>query len=211
MPDVFNAAPEPEKTVQLSPVEQKEIEKRHFHNPFRSYIHKPHWVNFETKYDHETVHLLLRRHIVTNVPWILVALLLILAPLLLDSFPIFAFLPANFKLIAVISWYLIVFAFVLENFLVWFFNVGIVTNIRLVDIDFLNLLVKEVSDAEIDQIQDVTYKMNGAIRSIFNYGDVYVQTASEKPNIEFMAVPSPDKIVKVLQQLREHHFKGKKI
>jgi hypothetical protein len=44
--------------------------------------------------------------------------------------------------------------------------------------------------------------MGGAIRTIFNYGDVLVQTAGEVPNFDFLAVPNPDKVVKVLQELR---------
>ena len=90
----------------------------------------------------------------------------------------------------------------MESFLTWFFNVYIVTDERIIDIDFYNLIYKEVSDANIDKIQDVTYKMGGVIRTLFNYGDVMVQTASEVPNFEFLAVPKPDKVAKVLQDLR---------
>ena len=57
-------------------------------------------------------------------------------------------------------------------------------------------------DANIDKIQDVTYKMGGVIRTLFNYGDVMIQTASEVPNFDFLAVPYPDKVAKVLQDLR---------
>jgi hypothetical protein len=44
--------------------------------------------------------------------------------------------------------------------------------------------------------------MGGVVRTIFNYGDVLIQTASEVPNFEFLAVPKPDQVVKVLQDLR---------
>ncbi len=213
MPDIYindESKPEPvvESTKTETPVVKKEVKKGGYHHPFRSWMYKPHWVNFESKYDHEEVVLLLRRHPVTNVPWIIIATLMVLAPLVLSSFPIIAFLPPNFQLVAVMIWYLITFAFILENFLIWFFNVGLITNVRLIDIDFLNLLVKEVTDAEHKEIQEVTYNMNGAIRAIFNYGDVFIQTAGEKPNIEFMAVPKPDEVVKILQKLREHKGGG---
>ena len=93
-------------------------------------------------------------------------------------------------------------AYILESFLTWFFNVYIVTDERIIDIDFYNLIYKEVSDANIDKIQDVTYKMGGVIRTLFNYGDVLIQTASEVPNFDFLAVPKPDMIARVLQDLR---------
>lgn len=209
MPDVFTSSDkESESTskpevVEMGQVEAKEAKKGHFHHPFKSWIVKPHWVNFETRYKEETMELLVRRHPITNVPWILIALLMVLAPLVLPIFPILSFLPANFQTVALIMWSLVTFAYILENFLVWFFNVGIVTNVRLIDIDFFNLLAKEVSDADLKKVEDVTYKMNGAIRAVFNYGDVFVQTAGEEPNIEFLAIPHPDKVVKILQELRE--------
>jgi membrane protein YdbS with pleckstrin-like domain len=44
--------------------------------------------------------------------------------------------------------------------------------------------------------------MGGVIRTIFNYGDVLIQTASEVPRIEFQAVSRPDKVAKILRELR---------
>ncbi len=58
------------------------------------------------------------------------------------------------------------------------------------------------ADANLDKIEDVTYKMGGVIRTLFNYGDVLIQTAAEVTNFDFLAVPYPDKVVKVLQDLR---------
>lgn len=175
------------------------------YNPFNSYMYKPRRVHFETKHKDEEVLLLLRKHPITNVPWIITAFIMLLALSVLEVFPILDFLPASLYAILIISWYLITSAFVLENFLVWFFNVSIVTNKRIVDIDFVNLLYKEVSDAELRKVEDVTYKMGGAIRTVFNYGDVIIQTASEVPNFDFLAVPRPDEVVKVLQKLREEN------
>jgi len=197
--------PKEKKIESASPTYPVSKKKRHRYSPFNSYMYRPQSVGFETKQKDEEILLLLRRHPITNVPWIVITILMILAPLGLRIFPILDFLPPNYFAVAVISWYLIVFAFALENFLIWFFNVSIVTNKRIVDIDFHNLLYKEVSDAEIENIEDVTYKMGGAVRTIFDYGDVLVQTASEVPNFDFLAVPKPDEVVKVLQQLRDYY------
>lgn len=174
----------------------------HTHNPLTSYNYYPEGVHFETQEREEEIVLLLRSHLVTNVKWVAITILMIFAPIVLSFFPLIDFLPGNFQLIAVLMWYLVTTAFALENFLTWFFSVFIVTDERVVDIDFYNLLYKEVSDANIDKIQDVTYKMGGAVRTVFNYGDVLIQTAGEMPNFEFLAVPKPDNVAKVLQDLR---------
>ncbi len=211
MPDIFISPEEEKKEEQAPPESYIPHRKRkipleklygHTHNPLSAYAYLPERVNFETKEKEEKVVLLLRRHAITNVRWILAAILMGMAPFAVSSFLKFDFVPAGFRLIGVLAWYLIIFAYSLENFINWFFNVYIVTDERIVDIDFLNLIYKEVSDANIDKIQDVTYKMGGVARTMFNYGDVLIQTASEVPNFEFMAVPSPDKIAKILQDLR---------
>ena len=209
MPDIFVSG----KSEKPKKQPKKKVSKRHVgsiskhkleghsHNPLSAFCYFPDNVDFETREKKEKIVLLLRRHPITNLSWILTGVLMILAPILLSFFPLLSFLPTNFQLVAILGWYLISFAFILEGFLTWFFNVNIVTDERIVDIDFHNLIYKEVSDAKIDKIQDVTYKMGGVVRTIFDYGDVHIQTAAEIPAFEFLAVPKPARVARVLQDL----------
>ena len=82
-----------------------------------------------------------------------------LTPTVVTGFGILDTIPTNFKFVFIMIWYLISMAYTLESFLTWFFNVYIVTDERIIDIDFYNLTYKEVSDANLDKIEDVTYKM----------------------------------------------------
>lgn len=182
-----------------SPYRKRKSVKR---NPFLAYSFMPKNVDFETRDSGEKVVLLLRRHPITNIKWILILVLMVLAPTVLSVFPILEFLPGRFQFIAILGWYLTTTAFLIENFLTWFFNVNIVTDERIIDIDFHNLIYKEVSETKIDQIQDVTLKMGGAVRTVFNYGDLYIQTAGEVPNFDFLGVPKPDRVAKIIQELR---------
>jgi hypothetical protein len=181
---------------------KKEGYPSHSPGPLSAFCFYPEHVNFETRESQEKVVLMMRKHPITNLRWILISAVLVLAPGILGVLPLLEAFPANFRFIGVLGWYLATTAFVLENFLTWFFNVYFVTDERIIDVDFYNLIYKEVSEAEIEKIQDVTYKMGGVARTIFNYGDVLVQTAAEVPNFEFLAVPKPDKVVKILQDLR---------
>jgi hypothetical protein len=176
--------------------------KLNSHGITSAFCYKPKGVDFETREKEEKVLVLLRRHPITNLRWIFLFILMLFGPSVLGVFPILSFMPDRFQFIAVLAWYLITVAFALENFLSWFFNANILTDERVIDIDFYNLIYKEVSDANIDDIQDVTYKMGGAIRTMFNYGDVLIQTAGEVPNFEFLAIPKPAKVAKILQELR---------
>ena len=92
---------------------------------------------------------------------------------------------------AYVGWYLFLLGFVVESFLAWFFNVYIITDERIVDIDFLSLIYRNISSAKIDKIEDVSARTSGAIRSVFDFGTVQVQTAAEKTQFEFMGVPNP--------------------
>lgn len=174
----------------------------HTHNPLASFFRWPDNVNFETQEKEEKVVLMLRKHPITNIPWIIVAIILLFAPNVLSFFPLLDFLPFRFQLIALFFWYLIVTAFIIEEALSWLFNVYILTDERVVDIDFYNLIYKEISDTKIDKIQDVTYNVGGVVRTLFNYGDVLIQTAGTVPNFEFQAVPNPAEVARILQEMR---------
>lgn len=196
MPDIFNAGPH-----QLKKVLYKDLPSSGF-NPLGSIMFCPENLKFETMDKDEKVVLFLRKHWITNIPWIFITLVMFITPIFVSPLSLFDSIPDNFMFVFILIWYLISTAYFLESFLTWFFNVYLVTDERIVDIDFYNLIYKEVSDANIDKIQDVTYNMGGVIRTLFNYGDIMVQTASEVPNFEFVAVPKPDKVAKVLQDLR---------
>lgn len=170
--------------------------------PLSSFLMRPDGVSFETREEQEQIILFLRKHGITNIPWIFTSIVMFLTPSFILSFSILEAVPANFRFVFIMIWYLISTAYTLESFLTWFFNVYIITDERIVDVDFYNLTYKEVSDANLDKIEDVTYKMGGVIRTLFNYGDILIQTAAEITNFEFLAVPYPDKVVKVLQDLR---------
>ena len=168
---------------------------------FSSFVPEPQNVKFETQEDDEKVLLLLRRHIITNVPWILISILLFLVPFFYPLFPFLNFLPLRYFPIIIIGWYLLTFVYIFENFLLWFYNIYIVTTGRVVDVDFYNILYKEVSDARIEKIQDVSYDQNGFVEAFFNYGDILIQTAGEKEEFIFEKVPEPDKVVSIINLL----------
>jgi hypothetical protein len=168
---------------------------------FSAFISQPQNIHFENQEDQEEVLLLLRKHVITNVPWILISLVLILSPFFYPLFPFLNFLPVRYFPMILIGWYLLVFAFVFENFLLWFYNIYIVTNERIIDVDFHNILYKEVSDARIDKIQDVSYDQSGLVEAFFNYGDILIQTAAEKTEFVFELVPNPDKVVQIINLL----------
>lgn len=170
-------------------------------NPFDAFAPKPLQIYFDSQEKAEQVLLLLRRHPVTQFGWILAAIGLMFMPIIFSIVGLFSFLPARFQLASLVLWYLIVTGFVLESFLSWFFNVYIITDERIIDVDFLSLIYKNITSAKIDNIEDVTAETGGAIRSIFNFGTVRIQTAGTSAEIEFDDVPQPAKVTRLLNEL----------
>lgn len=159
-------------------------------------------VHFETQEPEEEILMILRAHWITNLPWIFLVSALLWAPLLLRYFPLLLSFPSRFQLVFVVVWYLVWLMYIFEKFLSWFFNLTIITDERIVDVDFLNLTTKRVSDADIDKIQDVSFTHTGAVGTIFNFGDVLVQTAAEVPEFVFEKIPQPAQVANILQRLR---------
>ncbi|MBL7150820.1 hypothetical protein ISS86_02730 [Candidatus Microgenomates bacterium] len=174
-------------------------------NPLSAFLVEPSGIRFAAQEKREKIVLLLRRHPLTNLPWMaFLTVLLLVPPFLLPVFislGIIPHLPSSLQLIAILFWYLGCFGFFLVNFLLWYFNVNIITDKRIVDIDFIYLLYKETTATRINQVEDVTYKMGGLICTIFNFGDVFVHTAGPEQNIEFLAVPKPDEVTKIIVEM----------
>ena len=171
----------------------------HFYSSFLEY---PKNITFADQKPNEEIVLIIRRHFITNVPWILSAILLGLVPLTLLPIVImfFPFTPPNPQtgMLIALFFYLMVFGFILLRFTLWYFHVGILTNLRIRDIDIHGILFKDVSETNNEFIQDVNHSQIGFIRSLFNYGEVTIQTAGTKPNIEFDKAPRPAKIAQII-------------
>jgi len=159
----------------------------------------PDGVSFETQGFDEPIVLLLRPHPLTNIGWIILAILLILGPIVLPLMPLLNLLPLRFGMALNMLWYLLTLSFVFEKFLGWFFNIFIVTDERVVDVDFYSFTYKEVSEAALGKIEDISYTTGGLFGSILDFGTVSIQTAGQKPNIEFENVPYPAQVVAVLR------------
>jgi len=171
------------------------------HNPFAAFAAKPFNVAFDAQHKDEQVLLLLRQSLITQIKYVVIAIGLAFVPVLFNSVGMLSFLPLNFQFIANVGWYLMVMSYVLEVFLSWFYNVYIITDERIIDVDFHSLLFKNVAYAKIDNIEDITATTSGALGSIFDYGSVRIQTAGAVSEFDFVDVPHPSKVVSFLNEL----------
>jgi len=91
-------------------------------------------------------------------------------------------------------------------FIIWvlyYLNMYIVTNERIVDVDQKGLFSHHVSELNMEKIEDVTSEVNGILGHIFDYGTVYIQTAGTRERFDFENVPNPGHITKIILELYE--------
>ncbi|EKD80211.1 MAG: hypothetical protein ACD_40C00178G0002 [uncultured bacterium] len=168
---------------------------------FTSFATFPPSVCFETQDDGEGVVVFLRQHPIVNLGWIVGALLMLTLSSVFGFFPPYANLPAGYQFVVTSGWYLFVTGFVLAKFMGWFFNIYLITDERVVDVDFLNIFFRRISTAKIEEIQDVSVTSSGAMETFFGYGNVFIQTAAEVSQFEFLAIPKPDVVGKILNRM----------
>lgn len=182
----------------------------HSRNPLAMFAPWPVGVTFEGQEHGEKIILLLRAHIITLVPTLIVIIALALIALLVP--PLFSLIGVDLEdslslgqtTLVTFFWYLFVFGFAFYRFIFWYFNVYLITNERIVDFDFRGLLHKETSYAKLNQIQDVSPKMIGFFGTFFHYGNIFIQTAASRPEFEFHHVSRPNEVAhEILEQVRK--------
>jgi hypothetical protein len=171
----------------------------------------PHNISIINQDKDETVHLLARRHLITNIFWVVGVILLLFAPLTIPLF-LFQFSFIEFSPTTVMSalmlYYLSLFGYSLLKFCEWYFHVGLVSNKRIVDVDLANILSKNVAETDVKSVEDVSYTQKGIIQSIFNFGNVFIQTEAVMANFEFDRTPHPSQVAEIISQASQFQKKG---
>lgn len=181
-----------------------EIENKSSNSFLSAFVSKP-GIVFSEKDPQEELILLLRAHVVTMVPWILITALMLLAPIVALPLVSFAGLAGVFGVgrtaALTIFWYLGTFTYAFLNFLYWYFNVYIVTDERVIDVDWYSVTQRKVSSTQIAKVQDVNASQGGVFAGMFDYGNIQIQTAGTEENFEFTAVPHPQLVARKIEEL----------
>ncbi|MCL5439171.1 MAG: hypothetical protein M1268_04285 [Patescibacteria group bacterium] len=201
MPDIFI----PKNTDKSTKTVNEKI-KTNYPGFFSYFRQKPDGVYFRDQGDDEKILLFLRAHFIKNLSWILITIVLLILPavlLYLSSFMNFfpSFLPSNFINFFIFFYYVLVFNYAFVKFITWHYNISLVTTNRIVDIDFSDLVYHNVAMTKLGLVEDVSYTQVGFFATLFNYGDVIVQTAGEIVNFDFLSVINPSGVVSIIEDL----------
>src|SRR3989338_6870974 len=201
MPDIFIKPQNSKKETALAP------ELKNHVGMFSNFLTNPQGVSFVQQQPDEKILLFLKRHLIVNVPWVIITFILLFAPLIIfifeATFQLFHTLnlPPRFILVFTAFYYLIVFSYAFVNFITWFYNVLLVTQKRVVDIEYHDITIHNIAFTKLINVQDVNYTQAGFIRSFFNYGDVFVQTAGTETHFEGLSIPMPRRAAQIIGDL----------
>lgn len=101
------------------------------------------------------------------------------------------------------AFYLFILLFTFSNFIDYYLDVWIVTNMRVINIEQRGLFARTISENDLAKIQDVTSDVKGLVATFLKYGDVFVQTAGEKERFLFKQVPNADEVARKISNLAQ--------
>ncbi|GAB4141358.1 MAG: hypothetical protein Fur0024_3410 [Patescibacteria group bacterium] len=98
----------------------------------------------------------------------------------------------DFVAVIFLSIYLLMVSLIL--FISWMdysLDIGIITNVRIIDVDQDGIFSRKMSQVYLNNIEDVSGNQKGFFAHIFNYGDILVQSAATKGLFNWQNIPDP--------------------
>lgn len=165
---------------------------------------------FEGKRDSEIVEIFLYSH------WIVITLkaifyaflaLLPLIPFLIFSTQILLYDLLGIALFFLIAYYMILWSMFFYEVMIYLLDTWIVTNERILDIEQKGFFYRTVSELDLSRVQDISVKTSGLIQTIFDYGDIEIQSAGALNKFKFSQVGHPniikDRIMKLVIEAKK--------
>jgi hypothetical protein len=103
-------------------------------------------------------------------------------------------------------YFLTVWLLAFTNFINYYLDFWIVTNDRVIDVE-QQVFSRTISELDLYKVQDVTGESKGFWETMFNYGDVYIQTAGTTEHFIFEQVPNPREVARKIMELSEEDRK----
>lgn len=165
---------------------------------------------FPNQRDIEKIFVLTRRHIISFVFYIFIFALLAIIPIFF-AFLLMAevskislevnLLTADALVVLACAYYLLIISFFITSWVSYYYDIFIVTDERIIDITQKGLFSREIYELSFEQIEDVTTKTKGFLNTIFEAGDIEIQTAAQQRNFTMKRVPKPHIVAEIIHSL----------
>jgi len=117
-------------------------------------------------------------------------------------------IPGGVVLFFASAWALIMWNFLFARWTDYYYDIWIITNWRIIDIDQQGFFKRNVATLfTLDHIEDVETSSVGVIASLLNFGHVQVQTAAAERDFNIDDVPNPTHVEQTIREAQEEKTK----
>jgi uncharacterized membrane protein YdbT with pleckstrin-like domain len=176
-------------------------------------------LRFPGQRENEKVELVIRKHKISllgsflyllamlAIPWIVFYIVAPIALLFLLEAPY-----SRLFLLLTLIYYLFLWLFAFIVWIDYYYDLWLITDQRLLDIEQKGFFSRVVSELDLKRIQDITSEVHGILPTLFEFGSIHIQTAGEKNRFILESVPHPvtirRKIVKLYERARKKNKFG---
>jgi hypothetical protein len=97
-------------------------------------------------------------------------------------------------------WALMLWALFWQFWTTYYMDTWIITNRRIIDIDYQRLFDRNIAMLRLDRVQDVTTHVQGILPTLLKYGSVVVQTAGSDKQFVIDQIAHPEHLRDIVSQ-----------
>lgn len=171
---------------------------------------RPKRAAFGTQNKGEKIFVLIRQHWIVNFGWIFrTSVYLVLPIFLYIVLPFFVEIigitisgvPARIWAVILLGYYSVILTSAFMNFVDWYYDIFIVTNERIIDLEFSPTIGYKIVEAALVNIQDVKEESREFWGTIFNFGDLKAKTSSDRGVLMLERIPNPTQVRDIVSDL----------
>lgn len=104
-------------------------------------------------------------------------------------------------ILATCVYYIVLTIYFMLTWIVHYYNVLIITDQRVVEIKQEGLFNRDINELSFEQVQDVSSHTVGILSTLFDAGDIEIQTAGSLSNFHIKNVPRSNDVVSIISAL----------
>ncbi len=97
-------------------------------------------------------------------------------------------------------WGLVLWVMFWQFWTTYYMDIWVITNRRIIDIDYLRLFDRNIAMVRFERVQDVTTHVKGIVGTLLRYGSVVVQTAGTDKEFVIDQIANPEALRDVINR-----------
>lgn len=170
----------------------------------------------------ENIVIYAHRHWVAFVSYLFISIFLLVIPVVIILLA-HSFVPnalqgriLNYLVLLGGAYYLVILTFIFSAWISYYYDIYILTSDSIVDITQNGFFNRKIAQLPLASVEDVSSDTKGFLPTLFNYGNVIVETAGARvENFTLKDIPNPqyfsDKVLEIHAQLVERELRAEQI